>query len=346
MTTIQCFGYLPDGNPVQEVEIHNGNGASLRVLTLGGIVASLKMPDRRGHFEDVVLGFDHLEAYAAKHPFFGTITGRVAGRIPGGKFVLDGSVYQLELNDGKNHLHGGSCGLDKRIWTPEIPDEKENPSVRLTYRSPDGEEGYPGTLDIAVTYTLTQSNELIIESQATSDRPTPLNLTNHSYFNLRGAGRGTILDHELTVHASEAIKPGPAMEPLGRSFPVGGTASDFRNGRKLAEAIPGLFCEHGDLYLLPKNASGGLFHAARLSHPESGRILDVHTDEAMLQVYFGKAIDSDLAGKSGLPYGPFAGVALECEGYSDGVNHPEFGDILVRPGTPQVRTTKYAFSAA
>jgi len=346
MTKIEPFGRLADGRDVDLITLSNSRGASLGVITLGGIVASLKMPDRRGHFEDVVLGFDGLEPYAAKHPFFGTITGRVAGRIPGGKFVLDGSVYQLELNDGKNHLHGGSCGLDKRIWTPEISDESENPSVRLTYRSPDGEEGYPGTLDIAVTYTLTQSNELIIGSQATSDRPTPLNLTNHSYFNLHGAGRGTILDHELTVHASEAIIPGSAMEPLGRSFPVGGTASDFRDGRKLAEAIPRLFQGHGDLYLLPHDPSGGLFHAARLSHPESGRILDVHTDEAMLQVYFGKAIDSDLTGKSGRPYGPFAGVALECEGYSDGVNHPEFGDILVWPGTPQVRITKYAFSAA
>lgn len=345
MIKFEHFGELPDQRPVDRITLKNANGSVARVITLGGILTELHMPDRHGHHSDVVLGFDRLAPYLDQHPFFGAITGRIAGRIPGGRFVLDGTTYQLPLNEGPNHLHGGVHGLDKRLWQAEDATAPQGPpAVRLSYRSPDGEEGYPGTVDIAVTYTLTETNELKIESQATSDRSTPLSMTNHSYFNLGGEGSGTIHEHELEVNAERTIKPGAHMEPLGTPLVVDGTPDDLRVRKRLGEVIPLLYQQHGGLYQLPAPGDRNLTKAATLIHRPTGRSLTVLTDERFLQLYLGKAIDPQLVGKSGRPYGPFAGLALECEGYSDGVNYPEFGDILVRPETPQQRTIVYAFT--
>jgi len=339
----RLFGALPTGEPVESFTLTGGRGASLEFLTYGGIVTSIKMPDREGRIADVVLGFESLEPYLAGHPFFGTITGRVAGRIPGGRFTLEGTTYELVKNDGPNHLHGGLRGLDKRIWNAKQNDRADGAdSVRLTYHSPDGEEGYPGNAFFCLDYTLTKDNVFIIESEVTSDRLTPVSLTHHSYFNLAGEGSGDIFGHELTVFSDRAVLVDELLTPLGKSVPVAGTAGDFSSPRRLGGAIPGLFARHGDCYMLPGGES--LHLAARLYDPASGRMLSVSTNEFCLQIYTAAYLECPHPGKSGRPYLPFAGLCLECEGYPAGVDFPEFGNILVMPGEPQRRVTRYAFS--
>ena len=338
----RLFGTLPSGETVEALTLEGGGGGSLDIITYGGIVRSIKMPERDGQLADVVLGFDTLEPYLAEHPFFGAITGRVAGRIPGGQFTLEGKTYDLVKNDGPNHLHGGLCGLDKRMWKAAPVERADGAdSVRLTYHSPDGEEGYPGALDIAMTYTLSSDNVFTIESEVRSDRLTPVSLTHHSYFNLAGEGSGDISDHELTVFSDRVALVDEFLTPLGQAVPVAGTAADFSSPRRLGGAIPHLFRRHGDCYLLPGGDS--LYLAACLHDPASGRTLSVSTNEFCLQTYTSAYLDCPLPGKSGRPYPPFAGFCLECEGYPAGVVFPEFGGILVEPARPQRRTTRYAF---
>jgi len=337
------FGRLPSGEPIESYRLSGSGGAFLEVITYGGIVTTLNMPDRDGHLADVVLGFDRLELYLDEHPFFGAITGRVAGRIPGGKFTLEGTACELVKNDGSNHLHGGLRGLDKRVWTAQRNERADGAdSIRLTYESPDREEGYPGRAFFCLDYTLTQDNVFMIESEVTTDRVTPICLANHSYFNLAGEGSGNIFDHEITVFSNQALCVDERMTPLGRAMPVGGTAADFSTPRRLGDAIPHLFQRHGDCYVLP----GGdmLYRAAELRDPASGRTLSVSTNEHCLQVYTSAYLDCASTGKSGRPYHPFAGLCLECQGYSAGVDFPEFGNIVVKPDHPQRRVTHYAFS--
>ena len=339
------FGNLRTGEPVEAIMLKNHSGASLRFITLGGIVTSLCVPDREGRTADVVLGFDRLEPYLAPHPYFGAIVGRVAGRIPGGRFTINEKTCQLVQNDGPNHLHGGLRGLDKRIWNAAPVKRTDGAdSVRLTYRSPDGEEGHPGNVDLAVTYTLTGDNVFIIESEAVSDRATPVSLTHHSYFNLAGEGSGDINDHRLIVFADHAFAVDECMTPLARVKSVIGCACDFTSPRRLGDVIPRLFQNHGDLYLLKQPAHGTLAPAARLADPASGRVLTVSTTESCLQVYTGASLDGSLTGKSGRPYVRHAAICLECEGYPGAVEFPEFGSILVQPGQPVRRMTHYAFS--
>jgi len=340
------FGNLPCGRSVEAYLLTNASGMEVMAITYGGIITSLRARDRQGRLADVVLGFNRLEPYLARHPYFGAITGRVAGRIPGGRFKLDGTIYQLALNEGAHHLHGGVVGLDQRVWmaTPVIrPDGAD--SLRLHYFSPDREEGYPGNVDITVTYTLTDANEFIIDTEATSDRPTPISLTHHSYFNLAGEGCGTIEDHMLRVHSDLVIPVDASLAPLGRLQAVIGQADDFNTPRRIGDALPGLFRQHGGLYLVRRSLGESLALAAELSDPASGRVLTVTTTEACLQLYTAFALDGSNIGKSGNSYPPYAGFCLECEGYSDGVNVPDFSDIIVRPGTPQKNRTIYAFSA-
>ncbi len=341
--TSRHFGNLPSGESVEAFTLTGSAGASLEFLSYGGIVRSIRMPDRHGSLADVVLGFDNLESYLAGHPYFGAITGRVAGRIPGAQFTVEGKTYELVKNDGPNHLHGGLRGLDKRVWKVE-PNVRTDgaDSFRLTYRSPDGEEGYPGTAFFCLDYTLTQDNVFLIESEVTTDRLTPVSLTHHSYFNLAGEGSGDIFDHELTIDSGTVLAVDDLMTPLSRVEPVAGTAADFSSSRRLGDAIPNLFARHGDCYVLP---GGDALHlAARLVEHASGRVLSVSTNEHCLQLYTGVSLDGPSVGKSGRPYLPFAGVCLECEGYPAGVDFPEFGNILVHPGFPQRRATHYAFS--
>lgn len=330
---------------MESYTLQGRDGASLSAITFGGIVTSLCVPDRDGRLADVVLGFDRLEPYLAGHPYFGAIVGRVAGRIPAGRFTLDGKVYPLAKNEGANHLHGGLRGLDKRIWKAEPVKRVDGAdALRLTYRSPDGEEGYPGAVDFSLTYTLTPDNIFIIESEASSDRLTPVSLTHHSYFNLAGEGSGDIFNHELTIFADQAFLVDEQLTPLGRVESIAGSGRDFSSPRRLGEAIPHLFDRHGDCYPLPGGDT--LYLAAFLSEPFSGRTLTVSTTEFCLQTYTGSKLDGSLIGKSGQPYLPHSGFCLECEGYPAGVDHPEFGNLLVEPNRPQRRVTHYAFSTA
>jgi aldose 1-epimerase len=348
--TPRPFGQLPSGESVEAYTLANAAGASVEVLTYGGIVRSLRVPDRGGRIADVVLGFDTLEGYLGGRAYYGAIIGRIAGRVTAGRIWLQGRGYSLALNDGANHLHGGRRGLDRRIWAAEpIPHANGDSSLRLSYLSPDGEEGYPGNVAISVTYTLTAGNSFVIETAATADQVTPLSLTHHSYFNLAGEGSGDISGHEFQFFADEYVPSGDAFTLSDLRERVAGSGADFRRPRLLKEALPGLSGGHGDNYLLrgpgaPRNEVPTL--AARVTEGRSGRTLEVFTDESCLQFYTGGALGDAAAGKSGRAYGPRSGFCLECQGYPNATSIATFGDILVAPGTPQSRRTVYAFSAS
>ena len=321
----------------------------MQVITYGGIVTRLLVPDRRGRLADVVLGFDALAPYLSGHPYFGAIAGRVAGRITAGRFVLGHEAVQLALNDPPNHLHGGWVGFDKQLWTAEPLTRADGPSsLRLSLRSADGDEGYPGNLDAAVTFTLTDQNEFRFETEVATDRPTPVGLTHHSYFNLAGEAGGPITGHEFQIFADAYAPTDQSMTLLGRRAAVDGQDGDFRRARRLSDALPGIFGAHGDLYFLRDAATDGVTNpvpAARVREPISGRVLDVRTTERCLQFYTGVSLDGRLRGKSGVPYARHHGFCLECEEYPDAVNHPALGDLIVHPGKPRRHTTVYAFSA-
>ena len=343
--TPQPFGFLPTGEAIEKYTLRNAGGASLEFITYGGIVTALKVPDRDGQLADVVLGFDNLNAYVNGHPYFGAIIGRITGRVSGGQLKVADKLYQLACNQAPNHLHGGKVGFDKRVWDAEPvtrPDVAD--SVRLTYHSPYGEEGYPGNLDIAITYTLTAKNEFIIESDATSDQVTPLSLANHSYFNLAGEGTGSVAEHIVQIMAEEFVGTDNDMTLSDRRDPVADTPSDFRTARRLGDALPHMHKSHGENYLLRSNASEKPTLIARVTEPDSGRVLEVLTNDTCLQFYSGVSLDGTLTGKSGQPYNQHGALCLECQGYPNGSSRPELGDILVHPGTPQRRTTIYAFS--
>lgn len=342
----RLFGRLPSGEPVEAYTLSNASGASVEAITYGGIVTSLRMLDRQGRLIDVVLGFASLAPYLERHPYFGAIVGRVAGRITAGCFTLDGCRYELARNDGPNHLHGGLAGFDQRLWTAQpLLGTDGAASLRLTYRSPDGEEGYPGTVDVAVTYTLSAENDFIVETEAVTDRPTPFSLTQHSYFNLAGENAGGIAGHRLQIYADEFAPTDGALTLLGRRVGVEGRSNDFNRPRSLGHAIQDLFQRHGDLYFVRRSRHSPRTYAiaARVIEPTTGLALEVHTTETCVQLYTGSALDGTLIGKSGRPYGPHAGLSLECQGYPDGVNTPELGDIVLRPGQARRSTTVYSF---
>ena len=346
---VRCFGYLPGGSPVEAWALKGAGGLAAEIVAYGATITRLLAPDRDGHLADVVLGFNDLDSYRANPVYMGAIAGRVAGRIAGACFSLDGREYRLAQNEGSNHLHGGVEGFDKKLWTGNLSDREDGaPSLRLTYRSPDGEEGYPGTVDVSVTYTLTAGNALLVETEAAVDKPTPVNLTQHSYFNLAGEGAGSVLDHELQIDSGCFAVTDEQMALTGREKPVDGLPNDFRQPRILRQALPRLFQKHGDLYRLrhDSNHSGVAkpIPAARLVHPASGRVLEVSTTATHLQFYGGTLLDGSLMGKSGVAYASKAGLCLECEGYPDSVNNPAMGDIVVRPCNPRRETTAYAFS--
>lgn len=345
---VRSFGVLPNGTSVEAWTLTGARSLVAEIITYGATVTRLLAPDRNGRLADVVLGFSDLDSYRTNRAYLGAIVGRVAGRITGGRFSLDGRVYELVRNDGPNHLHGGIDGFDKKVWAA-TPDRRDDgaPSLQLSYRSPDGEEGYPGAVDVTVKYTVTNDDVLLVETEAMSDRATPINLTQHSYFNLAGEGSGPVSDHELQIHSSHFAATDEHMTLLGREEPVDRRPNDFRRPRTLGEALPALFQKHGDLYRLREksnqNGAADLLSGARLVHPGSGRILEVSTTATHLQFYGGTLLDGSLAGKSGVAYTRNAGLCLECEGYPDGVNSPELGDILVHPGKSQRETTAYAF---
>lgn len=349
--TSRIFGFLPDGKAIEAWTLCGQGGLVLEIITYGAIVTRLLVPDRDGQIADVVLGFNDLDSYLADRDYVGALIGRVAGRIAGAQFALDGKTYELAQNDFPNHLHGGSEGFNKKIWTASPMMRRGGaPSLRLTYCSPDGEEGYPGTVTTTVKYTVTDDNTFRVETEAVSDRPTPFSLTLHPYFNLGGEASGSTVDHELQIYADEFVLTDQRMTPLGRIGSVIGQSNDFPQLRSLGDAIPRLFQNHGDLYRVretkTKSTRSNLAPAARLVHPASGRVLAVSTTEPYVQLYTGAGLDGSLIGKSGVRYSRYAGVCLECEGYPDGANTPSMGDILLHPGEIRKQATSYAFSTS
>lgn len=337
------FGQLPDGRRVRAFTLTGAGGLEVEVLDYGGIVTRVLVPDPGGGRTDVVLGFSRLEPYLGRHPYFGAIAGRVAGRIREGRLTLDGGNHRLTLNEPPHHLHGGAVGFDRRLWSATPVNSPDGgPSLRLSYRSPEGEEGYPGTLDAVATVSVTADNALVFMFEGSADRPTVFSPTHHGYFNLAGEGSGSVEEHELQVPAGHTLAVAEGMVHTGELEPVAGRPEDFTAPRRLGDALPGLPGCHGALYALPGGPAVQV--AARLVHPASGRMLTVSTDEPCLQVYSGVHLDGSLVGKSGAPYGRFAGLCLECEGFPEGAAFPRHGDIVVRPGKPRRTTTRYRFS--
>jgi len=338
------FGQLPDGTPIHRYTLSNGKGLLIRVLNLGGLIQEWHTLGSDGQTTDIALGLPTLEDYLAGHPFFGVITGRVAGRISGGQISLDGKNFQLEVNQPPNHLHGGSQALDKRIWEGSpFRDDQGQEWLQLTYLSPDGEEGYPGNLKLTVRYAVTSDNEVILDYHAQSDVPTPVSLTNHTYFNLSGEGSGSIEDHILEIPASRYVPADADMTLCGQTAPVEEGGNDFRKPRCIGDALPHLHCHHGDNYVFDGGKQKEPRLVARVIDPRSGRIMEALSTEACLQFYTGVNLDGSTTGKNGQSHLPHHGFCLECQGYPDGVSHPEIDDIVIRPDQPYRQRTIYRF---
>jgi aldose 1-epimerase len=326
-------------------------GLTARIITYGGILTELCVPDRDGVSADVVLGFDRLDGYLEEHPYFGATVGRVANRIARGRFVLDGKEYRLACNNNGHHLHGGVRGFDRRVWAASAGMTAEGPAVTLRYTSADGEEGYPGTVTATVVYTLL-SSALRIEYTATTDAPTLVSLTHHSYFNLAGPGKGDILGHELRLSASRYTPTDAELIPTGEIAPVAGTAFDFRTAKRMGEhrALTGLVPAGYDTnFVVDRESAGrgeaGLAHAATVRDPDSGRVLDVFTTAPGLQVYSGNFLDGSLTGKGGHIYRQYGGLCLEPQCFPNAINEPGFPSPVLRPGQTYQHTIEYRFSA-
>lgn len=344
MISKRSYGTTSGGKAVEEYILTNAHGVEVRIITYGGIMTSIRVPDRDGVWANVVLGFDNLADYETRNPYFGCITGRCANRIAGGRFTLDGVEYALAANDRGNHEHGGIVGFDKRVWTPTADGDR----LALHYLSPDGEEGYPGNLDVTVTYTLTDDNALRIDYHATTDRPTLVNLTNHSYFNL--AGSGDIHGHRLMINADHYTPTDSTAIPTGEIAPVDHTPFDFRTPRLIG---PGQRSPHPQIvigrgydhnYVLNRPHDDSLVLAARLVDPGSGRVLEVLTTEPGLQFYAGNFLDATLVGSGGMLYRQSDGLALETQHFPDAVHHPHFPSVVLRPGKTYHSITLFGFS--
>ncbi len=342
---ISPYGQLSDGQSVEMFTLEAPDGAYVEVITFGGVITRLVVPDRNGRMADVVMGYGNLDAYVAGKQLFGSLVGRVTGRIPHAQFSLNGRVYELAKNDGPNHLHGGICGFNKRVWsaTP-VTREDGADSVRLEFFSPDGEEGYPGNVRIAVTYTFTAKHEFIMEVDATTDSATPLSIAQHSYFHLGGEGTGSIHDHEMTIFSDRVFGKDDILTPLADLHPVQGKPEDLRHPRLLGDVMSKLFHQHGDFYFLKAAPGGQQVLAAQARHPASGRVLAVSTNESCMQFYTSAMLEGVHVGKSGTLYAPFSGFCFECHGHPAAMDHPSLPSILVTPETPLARTTTYAFS--
>jgi aldose 1-epimerase len=341
------FGKTPDGTQVELYTLTNENGMVARIMTYGAIVTELLAPDRNGKLDDVVLGFDNLKDYLKGHPFFGAIAGRVANRIARGRFTLDGKEYKVATNNGPNHLHGGIKGFDKVVWKAVDVHEAAGPAVRFTYRSPDGEEGYPGNLDAAITYTLTNKNELKIDYTATTDKATPVNLTNHSYFNLEGTTANTMLGQEMMIAADKYTPVDDTLIPTGEIKPVKGTPLDFTTPTPIGARIAQMKGNPGgyDHNFVLRGAGKSLALAARVYEPKTGRVMEMYTTEPGVQFYTGNFLDGTLKGKGGVVYQKHHGFCLEAQHFPDAVNHANFPSIILRPGQTYTQTTVYKFSA-
>ncbi|MBV8865747.1 MAG: galactose mutarotase [Acidobacteriaceae bacterium] len=352
MSTMQKenWGKTEAGEEISLYTLRNPSGIEVRVINYGGRVVSLKTPDRTGEFGDIVLGFDNPAGYLAKNPYFGALVGRYANRIANGEFVLNGTRYTLARNNGQNSLHGGWKGFDKRIWDAREVSSSIDPGLELSYLSVDGEEGYPGNLQVTVRYTLTSSNELRLDYSATTDKDTVLNLTNHSYFDLSGQGAGKILDFEVMINADRFTPVNAHLIPTGELQPVEGTPFDFRKpmpiGSRIDESDQQLKLAIGYDHNFVLNASGnGSSLAARVSDPKTGRVLEVLTTQPGVQFYTGNHLDGSVTGKNGVVYGFRSAVCFETQHFPDSPNHPEFPSTELKAGQRYRGTTIFRFSA-
>lgn len=337
-----------DGEEVTLYTLTNANGMSVSIMTYGGIIQAINVPGRDGEMANVTLGFATLDEYVAGNPYFGTITGRYANRIAEGTFTLNDETYELAINNDPNTLHGGDQGFDKFVWQAE--ELTDGIGIVLSRTSPDGEEGYPGTLEVRVTYTLTDANEIQIDYLATTDAPTVINLTNHAYFNLAGEGNGSILDHELQLMASNYTPVDETLIPTGEIAPVAETPMDFTAPHAIGERIRDDFDQlvigrgYDHNYVLDRENDDTMQVAARVVEPESGRVLEVRTTEPGIQFYSGNFLDSTAIGGSGRMYRQGDGFALETQHFPDSPNQPDFPTTTLNPGEEYATTTVYAFS--
>jgi len=342
------FGKTPDGTPVDIYTLRNANGVEARICNYGGIVVSLKTPDKNGKLGDVVLGYDDLDSYVKNNPFFGCFVGRYGNRIAGGKFTLEGKTHTLATNNGPNHLHGGIKGFDKAVWTAKSISTAQGPALEMRYVSKDGEEGYPGNLSVTAVYTLTEDNGLRLDYTATTDKPTVVNLTQHSYYNL--AGSGDNLNHEVMIAAEKFTPVDATLIPTGELRPVKGTPLDFTAPTKIGARINaddeqlklGNGYDHN--FVLNKPA-GQLGLAARVYEPTSGRVLEVLTTEPGLQLYSGNFLDGTITGKGGWVYKQRSAFCMEPQHFPDSPNKPSFPSTVLRPGQIYKNTIIYRFSA-
>ncbi|MEV3988737.1 aldose epimerase family protein [Streptomyces sp. NPDC049837] len=346
----ELFGTLADGTEVHRWTLRNG-GTRMKVLSYGGIVQSLEIPDRHGRYANVSLGFDDLDAYVSSSPYFGALIGRYGNRIAGGRFTLDGREYRLSVNDGPNSLHGGAQGFDKRVWDVEPFTGAAGVGLVLRYVSADGEMGYPGTLRVTVTYTLTARGDWRIDYAATTDRATVVNLTNHTYYNLAGEGGGDILGHELRLAASRYTPADATLIPTGERARVAGTPFDFRHGKTIGEDIrtahPQVVLAKGydHNWVLDKGVTDRPQPVATLRDPGSGRTMTIATTEPGVQFYSGNFLDGTLAGPSGRTYRQGDGLCLETQAFPDSPNQPSFPSTVLRPGETYRSVTVHGFSA-
>ena len=343
------YGRTTDGTAVDLYTLSNANGMRAEITNYGGIVTSLLVPDRTGRLGDVVLGFDSLDGYLGKHPYFGAICGRCVNRIAKGRFTLNGVEYTLARNDGENHLHGGLRGFDRAVWQATEIGTDDGPTLRLRHSSPDGDEGYPGNLNITVTYTLTDRNELKIDYLATTDRDTVVNLSHHGYFNLADGGATDILRHEVTIHADRFAAAAPDLIPTGELIDVKGTPMDFTRptavGARIGQNDEQLVNGRGYDHTFVLGDSSHLKPAARVYEPTSGRTMEVSTTEPAVQFYTGNFLDGSNVGKGGVAYRKRHALCLECQHFPDSPNQPQFPTTVLKPGQRYTQTTVYRFSA-
>jgi aldose 1-epimerase len=335
---------MPDGAAVYELTLTNANGIEAKVLTYGATLTTVKTPDREGKFESVTLYLDSFDDYLKGHPLFGSVVGRFANRIAGAQFTIDGTVYKVTPNAGANHIHGGRQGFQNILWDAEPLRAKDGVGVVLRHVSPDGNEGYPGRLEVTVTYKLTDDNALSIEYAATTDKPTVINLTNHAYWNLAGAGSGDILGHILMLDADSYLPSDKAKIPTGEIAPVKGTPMDFTKPQTIGSRIKQVEDENYDhCYVLKENKSGRPELFARVVEPKTGRVMEVYTTQPGVQLYTAKGLSSKLK-TSRFAYGPYHGLCLETQHYPDSPNKPGFPSTILRPAQPFKQTTIYKFS--
>ena len=344
-----AFGTTPDGEEATLYTLTNAQGAEAKITNYGGIVVSLQVPDRNDSLGDVVLGFDEIKPYTGASPYLGALIGRYGNRIARGKFTLNGEEYTLAQNNDQNHLHGGLQGFDKVLWRAEPVQSDSSVGLILRYQSADGEEGYPGTLDVTVEYAFTDDNNLRIHYQATTDAPTVINLTNHSYFNLAGQASGSILDHEVMINADRFVPIDSTLIPTGELAEVSGTPFDFTKPTQVGARIEnddtqlayGIGYDH--CWVLNRDGDG-LSLAATVYEPTSGRFMEVMTTEPGIQFYSGNFLDGTLTGKEGATYSQRSGLCLETEHFPDSPNQPDFPSVVLEPGETYETTTVYKFS--